>query len=346
MSRSKLNNPALWALLLAVVPGCGSGDVPRPSSPPPPPPPPPEHVPPPEEAKKPPTPEELGIRILADVGFKTPESVLYDDAQDTYFVSNINGSPLDVDNNGFISKVTPTGEVTLKFIEGGQNGVTLNAPKGMAVSAGLLYVADIDRVRTFDVTTGVFKGEIVLPGSTFVNDVAEAPDGGLYVTDSGLDKTFSSTGTDAIYKIVKGKAKKLLSGKKLGAPNGVLAGEGGVWVVTYLTGELYFVTDKGKQERTQKLPKGANDGVVQTKAGAVLVSSWEGSSVFTGAPGGEFTEMLSGLTSPADIGYDEKRNRLLVPLFQKDEVVFQDLDKLTVGTNPAPTSVSAGPVAR
>ncbi|HSC87172.1 MAG TPA: hypothetical protein VLC09_07880 [Polyangiaceae bacterium] len=321
---------AALPLVLGLLSACTPAETPPPSPPPEPPPAPPEHVPPPEAetTSKTATPEDLGIQILSKVGFKTPESVLYDPAQDVYFVSNINGTPLEVDGNGFIAKVTPTGEVTLDFIAGGKNGVKLNAPKGMAISAGLLYVADIDTVRTFDSTTGAPKGDIPIAGASFLNDIAEGLDGSLYVSDSALDKSFASTGKDAIYKLVKGKPKKLVANKKLAGPNGLLAAEGGVWVVTFGSGELYFVDDKGKQDRVQKLPKGSNDGIVQTKSGSLLVSSWEGAAVFAGDPGGEFVELMTGLTSPADIGYDSKRNRLLVPLFQKDEVVFQDLSKL------------------
>src|SRR5438270_14091012 len=38
-------------------------------------------------------------------GLQTPESVLYDADQDVYFISNINGQPLDADNNGYVSRV-------------------------------------------------------------------------------------------------------------------------------------------------------------------------------------------------------------------------------------------------
>ena len=72
--------------------------------------------------------------MIADAGFSTPESVLHDAASDVYLVSNINGNPLDVDGNGSISRVSFDGTVAqLKWIEGGANGVTLNAPKGMAI---------------------------------------------------------------------------------------------------------------------------------------------------------------------------------------------------------------------
>src|ERR1039457_4879433 len=43
-------------------------------------------------------------------GLSTPESVLYDVANDRYLVSNINGSPTDVDGNGYIVEVSPEGK--------------------------------------------------------------------------------------------------------------------------------------------------------------------------------------------------------------------------------------------
>jgi hypothetical protein len=43
-------------------------------------------------------------------GLAIPESVLYDAAADVYLVSNINGSPLEKDNNGYISIFTPDGK--------------------------------------------------------------------------------------------------------------------------------------------------------------------------------------------------------------------------------------------
>src|SRR5262249_13376468 len=105
------------------------------------------------------------------VGLATPESVLYDDTTDTYLVSNINGQPVAADNNGFITQLSPDGAVkTLKWIEAGKNGVKLNAPKGLTFAGDLLYVADLDTVRMFDRKTGEPKGEVKVPGATFLND--------------------------------------------------------------------------------------------------------------------------------------------------------------------------------
>src|SRR5690606_728938 len=94
-------------------------------------------------------------------GFSTPESVLYDADSDLYLVSNINGEPTGVDDNGYITRISPDGTISdAKWIDGAKDNVKLDAPKGMAIVDGVLYVADITTVRQFDAKTGEPKGEI------------------------------------------------------------------------------------------------------------------------------------------------------------------------------------------
>lgn len=312
----------LSSLLLALT-GWACGPAAKPSSAPPPAPPPPpaEHVPPPvAEPVEPPL-----VKILANVGLETPESVAFDKNRDVYLVSNTNGKPVDKDKNGFISRVTPSGDLTLRFIESGKEGVELDAPKGLTISDDVLYVADIDKVRKFDLVSGKPLGSVSFPDATFLNDVATGKDGQIYVTDSGLTPEFESNGTDAIYVLKGDKTKKLIAGKHLGSPNGIIAGDGGVWVTTFKSGEIYWVSDGGKRSKVAKMPGGGNDGIVATKDGRIVVSSWEANSLYIGEPDGTFVVELSGVESPADIGYDCERNRVLVPLFTKDTIVFHEL---------------------
>jgi sugar lactone lactonase YvrE len=266
---------------------------------------------------------------LHDAGFQTPESVLYDAKNDVYLVSNINGGPSAADNNGFISRVSPDGsKVELKWIEAGKKGVKLDAPKGLATSGDTLYVADLTRVRMFDLATGKPRGEVALAGATFANDVTVGPDGKVYVSDSGIkidDKGVTPTKSDAVYAIDKGKAKKLASGDDLGHPNGLLWAADKLWVVTFGSGELYSLDKDGKKGDAQKLPKSSLDGIVPMADGTVLVSSWEGQAIYRGKPGGDFAVTIPGLKAPADIGYDTKRGRVLVPLFQDSAVEGYDL---------------------
>ena len=62
-------------------------------------------------------------------GFSHPESIDFDLAHGVFYVSNINGGPLDKDGNGFISKVSRDGKmITQHWIDG------LNGPKGIVIS--------------------------------------------------------------------------------------------------------------------------------------------------------------------------------------------------------------------
>jgi sugar lactone lactonase YvrE len=257
-------------------------------------------------------------------GLMTPESVLYDADQDRYLVSNINGKPADKDNNGFISVLSPDGTVTtLKWIEAGKK-VKLDAPKGLGISKGVLYVADITVVRTFDAKTGAPKGDIAIPGALFLNDIAVGPDGKVYASDTGVKADFSPGGTDAVYVIDKGKAKALAKSKDLGGPNGLAVTDKGVVVVTFGSGEVYRLDDKGKKVDVTKPPAGKLDGVVSL-GDSLLVSSWEGSAVYKGQLGGTFDVVLPNQKAPADIGYDTKRSRILVPHFQDNTVEAYEL---------------------
>jgi DNA-binding beta-propeller fold protein YncE len=260
-------------------------------------------------------------------GFATPESVLYDPVGDVYLVSNINGNPTGADDNGFISRVRPDGTVAAaRWIDGAAAAVTLNAPKGLAISGDTLFVADITAVRLFDRRTGAPKGAVVIPGSTFVNDLAAGPDGSVYVTDSGLRPDFSPSGTDAVYRLRRGRLSTVARGTSLGRPNGVaVLPNGRLVVVTFSpTGEIYQITPQGARQQIRRLPQGQLDGVVVLPGQVLLVSSWAASAVYR-VTGARAEVLVSNVPAPADIGYDSRRNRVLIPLFQQNQVVIQPL---------------------
>lgn len=267
--------------------------------------------------------------IVVQGGFQTPESVLYDAAADVYLVANINGNPTGADGNGFISRVRPDGRVMeLKWIDGTKPGVALNAPKGMAIRGNTLFVADITAVRMFDRRTGQFRGSVTVAGATFLNDAAAGPDGTVYVTDSGLKPDFSPSGTDAVYKIDRaGALGTVAKGTHLKNPNGVaVLPDGRLVVVTFTPqGEVYRLTSAGQVEALPRMPAGQLDGVEVLSGGRLLVSSWASSTVYRVAADGKATAVVQNVKAPADIGYDRKRNRVLIPLFQDNRVVIQPL---------------------
>lgn len=280
-----------------------------------------------QQEKAPPAP---AVLTVTDTAIKTPESVVYDAAGDMYFVTNINGSPGEKDNNGFISHIMPGGMVhATHWISGGVNGVTLHAPKGMGIKGDSLFVADIDAVRVFNRATGAPLGSRTVPGATFLNDVAVGADGTVYVTDSGLKagpSGFANSGTDAIYRFGPGgKAIVVAKDTTLGHPNGVTVTDRGLVVVSFGSGEVYRIDPQtGARSAMPKPPKGQLDGVEMLADGSLLMSSWEGQAIYR-LTNGVYTTAVDSVTSPADIGYDRKRQLVLIPLFMANQIRIQEV---------------------
>ncbi|HEX8170616.1 MAG TPA: hypothetical protein VF824_08760 [Thermoanaerobaculia bacterium] len=253
--------------------------------------------------------------VIGDL--RKPESALYDPEQDVYFISNVNGDMLTQDNNGFISRVDPkTFHLALKWIEGGKNGVTLDAPKGLAILGDTLYVSDVTGVRRFDRRTGAPRGIVALPGAVFINDLTTNGKDTVFVSDTGVrigpGTTFIPTGTDAVWKIGGDRAEKIASGEDLKHPNGLDFVDGKLRVVTFGANELY-VLDGGKKRDVVKLDGAQLDGLTHLADGTPIVSSWEANEIFRGGRGDTFHAILAGTDTPADIGYDATHHRLLVP---------------------------------
>jgi DNA-binding beta-propeller fold protein YncE len=285
------------------------------------------------ESAPPPVPTALALApppplLVRDVGLRQPSCVLYDAALDAYLVSNVNGAPSERDGNGFISRLSPDGDVLeLSWIQGGANGVTLDAPRGLAVAGDKLYVADIDVVRVFERTTGKSVGKVALSPSFFVSDVAAAPAGdALYVAELGGAKPGKSArkGVPPALYIVEGAAaaRVLQSGSGLAPPVALVADDAGVWVVA-ASGGLYRVGRDGTQAPAVELPVQGLSGLARARSGRLLVASVGASAVYAGMPEGPFEPFATELQAPGDIGYDERRAKLLVPLGIDDAVYVQ-----------------------
>lgn len=288
-----------------------------------------EEAPPPEaapEAAPVATPETAdpapAATSLTSGGFMTPESVLHDGAADVYLVSNINGEPLGKTGNGFISRLSPDFEtVEERWIDGGAEGVTLHAPKGMAIIEDRLYVSDIDVVRVFHRETGEPLEEHPVDGASFLNDLVAGPDGTVYVSDSGLDAEFGPSGTDAIHALTDGMWRVVVASSELANPNGLVVAGDDVLMVPFGGSSIFRIPAAGGEaEEMTALPAGQLDGIVRLADGTLLVSSWEGQAVFRVSPAGEVDVAVDGIEAPADIGWDVGRQRLLIPLFMGGEV--------------------------
>ncbi|MEZ5649350.1 MAG: hypothetical protein R3E87_02255 [Burkholderiaceae bacterium] len=257
--------------------------------------------------------------------FKSPETVVWDERRDVYLVSNVNGGLTDVDDNGFISRVAPDGTILERdWIAGeGNPSVVLNGPKGMLLTDRYLIVADVHTVRAFDRESGAPVHEIRVYGSTMLNYPAVGPDGKtLYVTDTG-----KADGQDgAVYRLTDSGAKAVAQGESLQRPDGLLAHEGGLLVTPFGKGarEVYKLGMDGKRQPFAQMPAAQLDGLLRLPDGSLLVTSWAGNAVYQ-VKDGQTQTVASGIRSPAQIGYDAKRQRLLVPVLRDDELRIYSL---------------------
>ena len=269
----------------------------------------------------------LPARVTDIANFKTPESVKYDSDRDLYYVSNINGNPSNKDGNGYIATVKPDSTGMTMFIEGGKNGVTLNAPKGMAIVGDTLWVADIDAARAFNRRTGapIRSVELGRLGVIFANDITPGPDSAIYLTDTGI--RFSATGEMSapgkhqIIRIAGTQATVALEGEGLSRPNGIAWDNANSrFIIAPFGGNSVLTWAKGDPTPSPLASgPGQYDGIEVLGDGRVLVSSWADSSVHVISKG-QMTKLVSGVEAPADIGYDTQRHRVLIPLFNANRV--------------------------
>ena len=259
-------------------------------------------------------------------GFAEPVRALHDAGRDRYLVSNVSGETTAADNDGFISLLSPDGSVIdLKWIAGGKGDVTLNAPKGLALGADVLYVADIDTVRRFDAETGAPLGEVVIPGATFLNGLSATAGGQVYVTDSGPPRgTLDARGTEAIY-VVENASYRAITPGPLGRPTSVVATDDGAIVASFGAPEIRELDARGKIRSVSRAPAGGLAGVLRI-GDWVYVTSWQASAIYEGQLGRPFTLARGELAAPTDLALDATRNRLLVPSFTENKLVVLALE--------------------
>jgi hypothetical protein len=261
------------------------------------------------------------MEAVEGVGFETPSSVLHDEVRDLYLVSNINGAPLERDGNGFISRMYPDGRMhQLHWIEGGKDGAELHAPKGLAISGDTLYVADIDCVRLFNRISGDPLGSVCPEGASNLHDLVVQRRGPLYVTDrTGI--LFAIEG-DGSYSV-------RLQGEDLGEPTGIATSARGVFVAGFQNGSVSQLWP----EELKPFVRGRDwklDGLAITEDGSFAFTNWADSTILLiqasrGGSRGNIYSLVQGIPTPGDLGYDGKRNRLLVPVLEQNRVFFVDL---------------------
>lgn len=282
-----------------------------------------------ENAQASDAPAETAAALVATVtGLAGPEAVKFDPDQDVWLVSNFGPAAEDQrDGNGFIARVSADGAVeTLRFMQGTEDR-PLHMPRGMALQADTLWVADVDGIHGFHRATGrqmVFVDfRSFEPG--FLNDIAIDPSGVVHVTDTGRGR---------VYRVQGHTPEIAVEDERTGPPNGITWDEErGAFLLAPWGGPqmLRAWSPEGGFTDVVTIPGGDLDGV-EVAAGRILVASQVDSTLWI-VRGAEPAPLARLEGAPADIGVDVGRGRVAIPYISRNLVEIWRVPELA-GSEP------------
>lgn len=270
---------------------------------------------------------EEGQQFQITPNVSKPESVYaYGDA---IYVSNIDarsagGSSTAKDGSGWILKTDKNGSNPSIIWQG------LNAPKGMRALGDKLYFTDIDEVVIGNLTTRQIEVKIPISNARFLNDLVVSSNGDIYVSDTTGKTIYKITWAGgANYQVEKFMANMLE------APNGLLVvGDELVvcswgqnispnFAVTEL-GSIIAIDIATKQMRyISHAPLGNLDGIEKVGNYYIVSAKVQDSIFAVDATTGEASYLIQANRrnpnsnhagfDPADIGFDEENQTLLIP---------------------------------
>src|SRR5690606_33564109 len=138
--------------------------------------------------------------------------------------------------------------------------------------------------------------------------------------------TFSSTGRDAIYRFTSSGAEQIAAAPAISAPNGLVVDDQGIVVVGFADSVIVRIPAAGGAPvPIGTPPRGQLDGVVRLDDGSLLVSSWAGQAIYRIGSDGSASTVVENVESPADIGFDTRRHRLLIPIFSGHRIEVREV---------------------
>jgi len=254
--------------------------------------------------------------------FNFSESCTFDPTRNMIVAMNAANPQTMAQNDGFVSLINPDGSVnTSKWIGATRDGLTLNHPLGSAISGNTLYAADIDTVRTFDLTTGQPGRAYPIPGASILNGIGVTKEGVIYVSNT--------RDPEVVYRITPdGTISDFVKGAPLALPNGVaIDPKGNVVVVNIMNNSVLTFSPQGQLLTTEHAAESGNDGLVVTSDGTKYVSSVRYGSVSKIRAGREAEVIATGIPSAASMCYDSKQNQLIIPLNPNNALAFIKLRK-------------------
>lgn len=258
--------------------------------------------------------------------YDAPDQVVWHAPSKTWFVSNLGGGiSLEKDGHGWITRTDEKGNIIAPFWIGKKEG--MHAPSGMTITDEYLYAVDRDGVYIIDIEKQAVSKFIPIDDGQFLNDIARASNGDLYVSDFFGNK---------IYRIAAdtNKPEIWIESDRLEAPDGLYM-EGNNLIVaswgvlskpnsfdTSKLGDLLSIDLKTKTISVIAKEVGNLEGI--TKAGKhYYITDWASGKVLkVSAKKGEVSEFISGLKHPTDPNFSKELSILGFPQHGTNQVLF------------------------
>lgn len=242
-------------------------------------------------------------------GLKTPESVLFDPSEKIIYVANINDNPWEKDGNGYVTRHKENGNIiNYEWVK------EMDAPKGMGLLQGKLYVTNIDEVIEIDVTGSKITQRYKHPKAVNLNDIAVGADGRVFVSDSK---------GNYIFEIFNGVMDILYQADQ--PTNGLFYETGRL-----LCGQKNQIAALDLTTKTMSTfieETGSIDGIEAVGDSTYLISDWSGRVhlVQQGQPKLLLLDTTPKEINAADIEFDPYERILYVPTFFKNSVTAYKL---------------------
>ncbi len=267
------------------------------------------------------------------VQLQSPQSFIAHPSGEGYFIANANGEPGASDNNGFISKLAPDGNLLdLHFIQGGRDDTILHSPHGMAIVGDTLYVADIDRIRGFHVRSGNPTLTVALHPFHVeaLTDLIADGSGQLFVLD---------TAGNAVYRITPQRDHAVslyLQHEELASPRGLVVHprSGRLWVASLENGNVLEIAED--RTMTEVIANSFFTGKFRNlsgidfdRFGSLYLSDLTAGKIWRVQPDHSMQVIAEFLISPASVRIDRRNHMIMVPYLYANGAEINGLEHPT-----------------
>jgi hypothetical protein len=270
----------------------------------------------------------LTALIAGAQSYNSPESVKYDANHQRYIVSNTGADNL--------QQVVPGSAPTL-FVN------NVPSPYGLTIVGDTVYVCcNSSHLRGYNLTTGALAFDVNLGGS-FLNGICSDDAGNIYVTDFSAKKVFRYNIASQLFNYFVGTAMAK-------TPNGIIHDAANNQLIIATWGSNAPILGLSLADSTISTLKTTSltniDGIGIDGDGNVYAADWgtDGVYFFDAAFANAPVKVVTGLSNPADMSYNQLTDTVAVPNTSNNTVTFHgfarpvavaDADSATVGTPKA-----------